>query len=48
MGFLLELLDGTLVDTAAFVDQVSGSGGFTRIDVTNDDNIDVDLFFTHG
>ena len=48
MGFLLKLLDGTLVDTAAFVDQVSGGSGFTRVDVTNDDNVDVDLFFTHG
>jgi hypothetical protein len=28
-GFLLELFDGTLVDTSALVDQVTGGGGFS-------------------
>ena len=32
-GFLLELLDGTLVDTSALVDQVTGGGGLARVDV---------------
>ena len=31
MGFLLELLDGTLVDTTALVDQVTGGGGLAWI-----------------
>ena len=35
-GFLLELLDGTLVDTTALVDQVTSGGRFTGIDVTDD------------
>mmetsp|Transcript_4318 Transcript_4318/g.4079 ORF Transcript_4318/g.4079 Transcript_4318/m.4079 type:complete len:485 (+) Transcript_4318:154-1608(+) len=48
LGFLLELLDGTLVDTTALVDQVTGCGGFTGIDVANDDNVDMSLFLTHG
>ena len=46
-GLLLELLDGSLVDTSALVDQVSGGGGFTSVDVSNDDNVDVSLFFGH-
>ena len=33
---LLELLDGTLVDTTALVDQVTSGGRFTGIDVTDD------------
>ena len=35
-GFLLELFDGTLVDTTALVDQVTGSGRLARSDVTDD------------
>lgn len=35
-SFLLELLDGTLVDTTALVDQVTGSGGLSGIDVSDD------------
>jgi hypothetical protein len=35
-SFLFELFDGTLVDTTALVDQVTSSGRFTRIDVTDD------------
>jgi len=40
-GFLLELLDSSLIDTTALVDQVTGGGRFTGIDVTDDDNIDM-------
>ena len=42
-GFFLELLDGTLVDTATFVDHMSGGGGLARIDVTDDDDADARL-----
>ena len=35
-GFLLELFNGTLVDTTAFVDQMSSGGGFSGIDVPDD------------
>ena len=48
LGFLLELLNGTLVDTSAFVDQMTGGGRFARVDVANDDDVDMCLFFTHG
>lgn len=34
-GLLLELLDGSLVDTTALVDQVSGGGGLAGIDVAD-------------
>lgn len=47
LGFLLEFLDRTLVDTTAFVDKMSGGGGFTGVDVSNDDNVDMDLLFSH-
>ena len=47
LGFLLELLDDTLVDAAAFVDEMAGGGRLARVDVANDDDVDVQLFFTH-
>ena len=43
LGFLLELLDGTLVDATALVDQVTGGGGLAGVDVSNHDNVDVSL-----
>jgi len=48
MGFLLELLDGSLVDTSALVDEVTGSSGFTGIDVADNDDVNMSLFFSHG
>ena len=35
-SFLLELLDGTLIDTTALVNQVTSGGGLAGIDVTDD------------
>lgn len=35
-SLLLELLDGTLVDTTALVDQVTSGGGLAGIDVADD------------
>lgn len=35
-GFLLELLDGTLVDTTTLVDQVPSRGRLAGIDVADD------------
>ena len=29
------------------VDQVTGGGGLARVDVANDDNVDVGLFLSH-
>jgi len=46
-GLFLELLDGSLVDTTAFVDQVTGGCGLTGVDVTDDDNVNVGLIFWH-
>jgi len=46
-GFLLEFFDGSLVDTTAFVDQVTGGGGLSGVDVSNDDDVDVGLCFSH-
>jgi hypothetical protein len=38
-NLLLELLNGTLVDTTALVDQVTSGGRLTRVDVANDDDV---------
>ncbi|GAO48339.1 hypothetical protein G7K_2513-t1 [Saitoella complicata NRRL Y-17804] len=40
-SLLLELLNGTLVDTTALVDQVTGGGGLSRVDVSNDNDVNV-------
>ena len=45
---LLELLDGSLVDTSALVDQVTSGGGLAGVDVADDDNVDMSLFLSHG
>ena len=41
--YLLELLNGTLVDTTALVDEMAGGGRLARVDVADDDNIDMSL-----
>ena len=46
-SFFLELLDGTLVNATALIDQMASGGRFARVDVANDDNVDMDLFLTH-
>lgn len=48
MAYLLELLNGTLVDTTALVDQVTGGGRLTRVDVADNDDVNVGLFLTAG
>lgn len=47
LGFLFELLDGSLVDTTALVDQVTSGGRLARVDVADDDDVDMSLFFSH-
>lgn len=46
LGFLLELLDDTLVNTTTLIDQVTGGGRLASIDVANNDEINVSLLFT--
>lgn len=41
--YLLELLNGTLVNTTALVDQVTGGGRLTGVDVTDNDDVKVSL-----
>jgi len=48
MAYLLELLDGTLVNTTALVDQVSGGGRLSGVDVADNDDVDMRLLLTHG
>jgi hypothetical protein len=47
-SLLLELLDGTLVDTTALVDQVTSGGGLAGIDVSDNDDVNVSLLFSHA
>jgi len=47
LGFLFELFDDTLVDTTAFVDEMAGRSRLARVDVTDDDDVNVELFFSH-
>jgi len=42
-GFLLELLNRSLVDTTALVDQVTSGGGLAGVDVSDNDEVDVHL-----
>ncbi|KRX39039.1 hypothetical protein T06_4045, partial [Trichinella sp. T6] len=46
-GFLLELLDGSLVDSSALVDEVTGGGGLAGVNMADDHDVDVDLFLCH-
>ena len=46
-SLLLELLDGTLVDTTALVDQVAGGCGLAGVDVTDDDNGNMGFILGH-
>jgi len=47
-SFLLKLLDRSLVDTTTFVNQVTSGGRLARVDVSDDNHIDVELVFTHS
>merc|ERR1719430_2936460 len=47
LGFLLELLNGSLVNSSTLVDQMSSGGRLARVDVTDDDNVDMNLLLTH-
>ena len=45
--FLLELLDGPLVDAVAMVDEMAGDGGLAGIDVADDHDVDMSLVLAH-
>ena len=47
-GLLLELLDGSLVNSSALVDQMTSGGGLARVDVSDDNNVDMSLLLSHG
>jgi len=47
LGFLLEFFDDTFVNTTAFVDEMAGRSRLARVDVTDDDDVNVELFFSH-
>ena len=47
-SFFLELFDCSLVDTATLVDEVTGGSGLARIDVADNDDVDMCLLLRHG
>lgn len=47
LGFLLVFLNGSFVDSTAFVDQVAGACRLARVYVPDDNNADVSLFRNH-
>ena len=47
-SLLLKLLDDTLVNATKLVDQVTGGGGLAGVDMSNDHNVQMSLFLTHG
>lgn len=47
-SFLLEFLNGPFVNAPAFVDEVPGGGGFPRVHMPNDDDVDVRLLLPHA
>lgn len=47
VGFLLELFDGSFIDSTAFVDQMASGSRFSRIYVTDDNDVDMNLFLSH-
>ena len=47
LGLLLELLDGPLVNATALVDQMTSGGRLARVDVADDDDVDMSLFLAH-
>ena len=48
LGLILELLDGTLVDSTALVDQMASGGRLSGVDVANDHDVDMSLLLAHG
>jgi len=44
--YLFELFDSSLVDSSAFVNQMTSGGRFTGVDMTDDDDVDMSLFFS--
>lgn len=47
LSLFLELLDGTLVNTSALVDQMASCCGLARVHVANDDDVYVSFLLTH-
>lgn len=46
-SFLLKLLNGSLVNPSTLVNEMASGGGLARVDMTNNNNVDVNLFLGH-
>lgn len=46
-GLLLKFLNGPFVDAPAFVDKMASGGGFARVHMSNDNNVDMGLLLPH-
>jgi hypothetical protein len=47
MGLLLELLNCSPINTTTFVNKVSSGSGFSRVYVSNDNDVDMNLLLSH-
>ena len=47
LPLFFELFDGSFVDPTALVDQMASSDGLTRINASNDDDVDGSLLLSH-
>lgn len=47
-SLLLKFLNGPFVNAPAFVDEVSGGGGFPRVHMPNDDDVDMRFLLPHA
>ena len=46
-SFFLKLLNGSLVNPSTLVDEVTSGGGFARVNMANDHNVDMNLLLGH-
>ncbi len=46
-SLFFKLLDGSFINSSTFIDEMPSSGGFPRINMADDHNVDVDLLFPH-
>jgi len=48
LGFLLKLLNCSFVNTTTLVNQVTSCSRFPRVYMSNDNNVNMNLFLAHG
>lgn len=47
LSFLLKFFNGTFINTTTFVNQMTSGGGLARVNMSNDNNVNMNLLLTH-